>query len=387
MGGTMPENLHDNFVELQDALVQDRLADKFTLRANLELLSVNSSVCSSKLVDNWIYRALSSPTSELAWCGSGLGSREMGDVGRIVSLQRDTPAGRALLLRLSSLLTEKMRMEADPRQNVKPVIRLLLAMAQVGLYSEKDLHALFTSCALMDEEGRVLRQMVFSGKSPGTKTDITGGLLTQLIGMVSLESKYVVPVHPDDFERMTKLQAHSDTPLEVRRGGKEKAHLLDRRWVRVGLDVYDILVEVVGNEDRVWESYVLPFTGIICYLILVREGRATVIPEHLKKQPLLSTKHFDRSEDGTWVAFYPTNGQFFRASHTKNGGTQVTARLLGKLGVKAAELEVFDWEEEVEGEMSKPDEILGNGMDTEKLRKDVTSILKNIGWSDENFTS
>ena len=91
--GAMPENLHDQFVELQDALVQDGLDEKFTLRAILELLSVTSSVGSSKLVDRWICRALSSPTSELAWCNSGLGAREMGDVGRIVSLQRGTPAG------------------------------------------------------------------------------------------------------------------------------------------------------------------------------------------------------------------------------------------------------------------------------------------------------
>ena len=91
--GAMPENLLENFVELQDALVRDGLDDKFTLRAISELLSVTSSVCSSNLVDKWICRALSSSTSELAWCTSGLGSREMGDVGRIVSLQRDTPAG------------------------------------------------------------------------------------------------------------------------------------------------------------------------------------------------------------------------------------------------------------------------------------------------------
>ena len=91
--GAMPENLHGRFVELQDALVRDGLDDKFTLRAVLELLSVTSSVCSSQLVDKWIRRALSSPTSELAWCSSGLGPREMGDVGRIVSLQRGTPAG------------------------------------------------------------------------------------------------------------------------------------------------------------------------------------------------------------------------------------------------------------------------------------------------------
>ena len=261
-------------------------------------------------------------------------------------------------------------------------------MAQVGLYPEKELHALFTSSAVLDEEGRLLRQIVFGGIGRAvSKADIIGGLLTQLIGMVSLESKYVVPVHPDDIEKMTKLQAHSDTPLEVRRGGKELAHLLDRRWVRVGLEINDTLVEVVGDEDKVWETYVLPFTGIVCYLILVREGRAAVIPEKMKNQSLLTTKKFDGSEDGTWVAFYPTNGQFFRASHTKNGGTEVTARLLKKMGVKAAELEVVDWDEfGGEGEMSEePEESLGKGTDRDKTKKDVKALLKNFGWSDENL--
>ena len=91
--GTMPENLYAKFVELQDALVQDGLADKLTLRAILELLSVTNLVCSSKLIDKWICRALSSSSSDLTWCSEGLGAREMGDVGRIVALQRDTPAG------------------------------------------------------------------------------------------------------------------------------------------------------------------------------------------------------------------------------------------------------------------------------------------------------
>ena len=260
-------------------------------------------------------------------------------------------------------------------------------MAQVGLYPAKELQALFTSSALVDEESRILKPIVFGSKAMTTKTDITGGLLSQLIGMASLESKYVPPVHPDDLERLTRLHSHSDTPLEMRRGGKDFAHLLDRRWVRVGLEINDALVEVVGDEDKVWETYVLPFTGILCYLVLVREGRATIIPEEMKNQSLLTTKKFDGSEaDGTWVAFYPTNGQFFRASHTKNGGTEATARLLAKMGVKAAELEVVDWEE-VEEEISEPEETLVKGVDRERTRKDVTAILKSIGWSDENITS
>ena len=109
--------------------------------------------------------------------------------------------------------------------------------------------------------------------------------------------------------------------------------------------------------------------------LLVASG-AIYPSDHWDHATKLTTKNFDGSEDGTWVAFYPTNGQFFRASHTKNGGTEVTARLLGKLGVKAAELEVVDWEEEVEG-----DEISGKGMDREKIKKDVISFLKSSGWS------
>ena len=264
--------------------------------------------------------------------------------------------------------------------------RLLLALAQVGLYPVEELQALFTSSAVVDEEGRVLKQIVFGNPAKlskgGSKRDITGGLLLQLIGMVSLESKYVVPIHPDDIERMTKLQAHSDTPLEVRNGGNETAHLRDRRWVRVGLEINDTLVEILGNQERVWETYVLPFTGIVCYLVLVRKDKAIKIPEKIRQQPLLMTKKFDESEEGTWVAFYPTNGQFFRASHTKNGGREVTARLLAKMGVKAAELEVVDWEE-VEGEVSQ-EETLGSEMDRKKIKADVTSILKSYGWSDED---
>ena len=255
-----------------------------------------------------------------------------------------------------------------------------MALAQLGLYPPEELKTLFSSSAVVDEEGRVLRSIVY-GNIGESKRDIAGGLLVQLIGMVSSESSYVPPIHPEDVEKMIRLQAHSDTPLEVRRGGRELAHLLDKRWVRVGLEIYDTLVDVVGGEDRVWETYVLPFTGIICYVVLVNEGVARPIHDTFKKQPLLSLKIFDKSEVGTLLAFYPTNGKFFRASHTKNGGARVTARLLAGVGATAAELEVLEDEDEVEEGVEQGETTIGIKIDREKIRQDVTVHLQNVGWS------
>ena len=47
--------------------------------------------------------------------------------------------------------------------------RLLLALAQVGLYPVEELHALFTSSAVVDEEGRVLKQIVFGNPAKLSK--------------------------------------------------------------------------------------------------------------------------------------------------------------------------------------------------------------------------
>ena len=102
--GATPDNLLAKLVELQDAIVQEGLADELSLKSIFGLLSVTSVACSTNLVDYWITRALTSPTSELAWCSSGLESREMGDVGRIVALQRDTPEGNTLLIALVLML-------------------------------------------------------------------------------------------------------------------------------------------------------------------------------------------------------------------------------------------------------------------------------------------
>ena len=109
---------------------------------------------------------------------------------------------------------------------------------------------------------------------------------------------------------------------------------------------------------------------------------ARPIPDTLKNQPLLSEKIFDKSEDGTLLAFYPTNGKFFRASHTKNGGAGVTARLLAGVGVTAAELEVLEDEDEVEERVEQGETTIGFKIDREKTRQDVTVHLQNVGWSE-----
>ena len=145
------------------------------------------------------------------------------------------------------------------------------------------------------------------------------------------------------------LQAHSHTPLEVRHGGEETEHMVGRRWVAVGLELHDALAEVVGGEDRVWETYVVPFTSQVVCLVQVVGGEARTIPPAAREQALLATKQL--GEEGGWVAFYPDLGDLSTAAMARHGGPAVVGRLLARVGVRGVQVPVHHWlEEGLEGE-------------------------------------
>ena len=145
------------------------------------------------------------------------------------------------------------------------------------------------------------------------------------------------------------LQAHSHTPLEVRHGGGETQHMLGRRWVAVGLELHDALAEAVGGEDRVWETYMMPFTSQVVCLVQVVGGEARTIDPSAREQPLLTTKQL--GEEGGWVAFYPDLGHLSTAAMARHGGPAVVGRLLAKVGVRGVQVPVHHWmEEELDGE-------------------------------------
>merc|ERR1711915_953008 len=114
--------------------------------------------------------------------------------------------------------------------------------------------------------------------------------------------------------------------------------LLQRHWVSVGLEIYDVLCEVIGGEDRVCETLVMPFTGVINY-VLRKDGKSLM---DFKTRKLLELKQLNLEDRGKLVVFYmiPSTGE---KVNVKCGGKRVLNRLLRKMGYIPISIELEDW--------------------------------------------
>lgn len=218
------------------------------------------------------------------------------------------------------------------------------------------------------------------GQKNKKQTFETGGLLTQLHGMQHLEAGGVTRLPIRDLEKLVELNCPSHRPLEVRRGGQETAHLLDRAWVGTGLVLYDNLVELVGGEEKVFETYVLPFTGTLTYLLLLGdEGEFLPVPQEVKEQPLLQSKVLEGG--GSWVAVYLSHA---KAEGVKSGGVRVTDRLLARVGCRGVavsmDLELMEEQENEEEEEQWQNGQWWTRVDGEKLKESLSNKFRGAGW-------
>ena len=124
----LPPSLQAKLARFEDLLVQEELAESLALWAVQSVLAT-SRVVNTVLFDQWVDRALATPTPALDDALSAYHAISMESVARVVALQRDTPAGRALLLRLAVLL--EARLELEPELSIRPMVGVLLALAQV----------------------------------------------------------------------------------------------------------------------------------------------------------------------------------------------------------------------------------------------------------------
>lgn len=126
--GGLPPSLQSDLLELQVLLEQENLSEGLQLRALLVILTVPQGQPHIPLVDQWVTRSTASLASSEE---DGLHYKEMEAVGRLVARYRDTPAGRALVLRLAGVLGEQLEAHRDPKSPLGSVIGILLSLAQV----------------------------------------------------------------------------------------------------------------------------------------------------------------------------------------------------------------------------------------------------------------
>ena len=208
--GRLPAALEPGLLEVQEAVVAGGRLGELGLRPVLALLTVTQDTYSAALVDQWVRRALVLPLTRAG--EDAVQPRDMADAGKLVALQRDTPAGRALLLRYAELLRDGNPAGFSEHFGAvaKSSVRVLLALAQLGLYPRRQLEALFTSPGLVTEvkgEQRLQRNILYGFKQGHKKSrDITGGLLASLVGMVELETGRPAGLHQGDLATLVALQ-------------------------------------------------------------------------------------------------------------------------------------------------------------------------------------
>ena len=338
----LPASLIPKMISLQQTMFEENLISNLNLKAMLAL-AVPSSKClmytrTNLSIDYWdkiISYMLNAKQDSL----EEMISRDIASICQIVATLRDTPHGRAVVIRLIPIVKDRLLAGHGHRS----AIMFILHMAHLELYDRDLLRALFDSplVTMQKEDGRrAMSNTLKYGLKKGAERNIhLGGALLQLQGMVELEcSDFNGAMITEDLPECFYLHAHSDTPLEVRNAGREKEELLNKVWVSRGLELHDILCEVLGGEENVWETYVMPFTGIIGYVIRVGGGQ---IEESVREQGLFDVKNIGQEERGGWIVFYMMKQA---GNHVlRCGGKIVVNRLLEKIGYKGMCINMDEW--------------------------------------------
>lgn len=246
---------------------------------------------------------------------------QLATLAAITSLHRDTPGGRALLSSICDHLVSCGTLATGGKNDLS----FLLHMAHLGLYNHHAIDQLFSSPQLTSQTSKG-REMLRSVRFANCSNRFTGGCLLALQGMVELECPtYSGAKITVELENTIRLWIHSVTPSEA------PAYMENRLWVKSGLMVFSLLQELVGVE-KVLETYVMPFSGQINYLILLdANGQPLDIPEAVRQIPQLQLTKADRSQ-GQWIMFSLVHPERHQQAQVRTGGPLVVRRLAEKLG-------------------------------------------------------
>ena len=102
------------------------------------------------------------------------------------------------------------------------------------------------------------------------------------------------------------------------------------------------------GSSKVWETYVLPFTTTVNYVIGVNSDGAVVdIEDDIRDQGAIQVKQFPKSvneKDVRWFATVCYHPLFHTRAIIRTGGVPVHRRLLGKIDVTPIIVNAEDWE-------------------------------------------
>jgi len=349
-----PLSLSANFIQFQTSLWETKLMDRHDTRTSLSVIMVTSLTnlhtrngVSKDFIDSLVARIMKNTNEELC----RLSTKEMLALVKVISLHRDTPRGRFVIVSMTKLLIE--RLTDRPIHNVANILTMALHMAHMGIYSTDLLDQLF-KCELVTVPGRggtgkaMAPRLKYDSSQYSDKggMDRQGGDLLQLQGMMDLEmTDYKGERITEGLEESLKYVVNY-TPLEVREGSEEEevGQFLTGYHVVRGLELHDILCGLWGQEC-VWESCVLPFTGQVNYVMRVnKKGKVDIVGEEMRQKDKYEVKHIEKKKDEEWIAFYMIHPDKKRKSMLRTGGEMVTQRILARLGYSGVVINLELWD-------------------------------------------
>ena len=301
-----PYELIPKAQQIQQMVAED--IERFETMPLLFLINVtnNSNVTSGDGVNKQLIDVV---VERLLWNSdelSKLNSKNMACLSLAISKHRNTPHSRRLLLKMSPNMMQLI--ENEPVGNTRSIIYTTLQMAHLRLYVPELLDKIF-SCSKVSrmEDGilKLVRELMHKGKCRGYNSNPlhakTAEDLLMLQGMIEMEMpdfRANKMISQSDLERKWRTM-RGYSPLEVRNGrdnNQDCGRFVTGHFVRINLEIYDSLSSMFGT-DCVWETFLLPFSTQICYVVgLNSEGRGSVISEDTRQQSEFSVKAMDHQE-------------------------------------------------------------------------------------------
>ena len=339
---------------LQTSMFDQQQMDRHDIKALLSVASITTFTnlfyrtgVDKDFLDALVDRVLGAPVDVIKQQFSTM--KDIKKLVEIIAIQRGTPKGRLLVLKLKDIILDRLR--EKPAENAKNCIRTTLCMAHMGMYDKDLLEILFMSEGVTEpskiDGGRILaRKILYGNMNRKGGINREGGDLMQLKGMVELERPEFKGKLISDLDDSLKLIV-TLTPLEVVAGldadegdpNYRVGHLVEK-----GLEVYHSLCKIWG-ENSVWETYLLPFTGQVNYVLRVnKEMEGVTVGKETREKDKWEVKYVEEENDDVWIAFYLMHPGHNGVKQIRSGGVPVTQRLLERVGFKGVVINLEQWD-------------------------------------------
>jgi len=354
LGNNLPDQLVSQCLSLQSSMFVDGLMDKHdmkTLMAVAKITSTNNLFTRTGLhKDFWdtlVDRVLEAPVDLI---DEQLTSKDISKFAEMLSLQRGTPRGRMAAMNLGCIVVQ--RLTQNPSFNARNCLSYVLNMAHMGMYDKNLLEKLFECEAITvpsrKDGGRMMSPNLRYGSiwHNNAGMDKGGGDLLQLKGMVELEMPEFKGKLLSEQDDSVKFMLSSKTPLEVMMEGENNhtSVYLEGYRVKKGLEVHEVLCRLWG-DCCVWETYLLPFTGQINYVVrLNRDCEGIIVGKEIREQNKFEVKYSENDATDVWIAFYLVHPRHRKHQQARSGGPPVTQRLLRRLGFKGMVIDLEQWD-------------------------------------------